>query len=224
MIFRKYWNVPAYSRECLLYRFHCHLFVETRSSTIGKPNIASRYYRWLMWRHVGPLHSCCLSASTDYGNSHASGYNIEDTLNTGHLSQLKMSGPLWSMSWQYWGHFNIGPFGCRRGIQSHCIVSSLCKMSCSIIWTAWCNRCLWKRLHGRKTCSLVWSQLERSCPNTTLESPRRRACVLSPHISSIRFLKFRSFSKWEKGMDINPEHKISYTTKYQEAILNYVEK
>jgi len=35
--------------------------------------------------------------------------------------------------------------------------------------------------------------------------------------------KLRSFRKWDKGMDINPEDDTSYTTQYQEAFQNYVE-
>jgi len=37
------------------------------------------------------------------------------------------------------------------------------------------------------------------------------------------FHKLRSFRKWDKGMDINPEDETSYTTQYQEAFLKYVE-
>jgi len=37
------------------------------------------------------------------------------------------------------------------------------------------------------------------------------------------FRKLRSFRKWDKGMDINPEDESSYTTQYQEAFLKYVE-
>jgi hypothetical protein len=37
------------------------------------------------------------------------------------------------------------------------------------------------------------------------------------------FRKLRSFRKWDKGMDINPEDETSYTTKYKEALLKYVE-
>jgi len=37
------------------------------------------------------------------------------------------------------------------------------------------------------------------------------------------FRKLRSFRKWDKGMDINPEDETSYTTQYQEALLKYVE-
>jgi len=37
------------------------------------------------------------------------------------------------------------------------------------------------------------------------------------------FRKLRSFRKWGKGMDIDPEDETSYTTQYQEAFLKYVE-
>ena len=37
------------------------------------------------------------------------------------------------------------------------------------------------------------------------------------------FRKLRSFRKWDKGIDINPEEETSYTTQYQEAFLMYVE-
>jgi len=37
------------------------------------------------------------------------------------------------------------------------------------------------------------------------------------------FRKLRSFRKWDKGMDINPDDKTSYTTLNQEAFLKYVE-
>jgi hypothetical protein len=45
---------------------------------------------------------------------------------------------------------------------------------------------------------------------------------ISAHILN-SFRKLRSFSKWYKGMDINPEDETSYTTQYEEAILKYVE-
>jgi len=38
------------------------------------------------------------------------------------------------------------------------------------------------------------------------------------------FRKLRSCRKWDKGMGINPEDEISYTTQYQEAFLKYVWK
>jgi hypothetical protein len=37
------------------------------------------------------------------------------------------------------------------------------------------------------------------------------------------FRKLRSFRKWDKGMDINPEDETSSTTQYQEAFLKFVE-
>jgi len=37
------------------------------------------------------------------------------------------------------------------------------------------------------------------------------------------FRKLRSFRKWNKGTDIDPEDETSYTTQYQEAFLQYVE-
>jgi hypothetical protein len=46
--------------------------------------------------------------------------------------------------------------------------------------------------------------------------------LISAHILD-HFRKLRSFRKWDKGMDINPEDKTSYTTQYQEAFLKYVD-
>jgi hypothetical protein len=37
------------------------------------------------------------------------------------------------------------------------------------------------------------------------------------------FLKLRSCTMWDKGMDINPEDETSYSTQYPEAILKYVQ-
>jgi ribonucleotide reductase alpha subunit len=37
------------------------------------------------------------------------------------------------------------------------------------------------------------------------------------------FWKMRSYRKWDKRMDFNPEDETSYTTQYQEAFLQYVE-
>jgi len=46
--------------------------------------------------------------------------------------------------------------------------------------------------------------------------------LISAHILD-RFRKLRSFGKWDKAMDIDPEDETSYTTKYQGAFLKYVE-
>jgi len=108
------------------------------SASVKKPKSALRYFLVWMWRHFGSLHWSYSSAPTTYGNSPVSGFNTHYTLNIGHYSQLRMNGQLSSMSWKCWGHFDTGPFGCRRGIQSHCITSSQCTTTCSVTWTAWC--------------------------------------------------------------------------------------
>jgi len=46
--------------------------------------------------------------------------------------------------------------------------------------------------------------------------------LISAHILN-PFRKLQLFRKLHKGMDINPEEEISYTTEYQEAFLKYVE-
>jgi len=187
MIFRKSWNWPSYSRECLRYWRHWHLVVETSSSTVKKPTFASLYCRLWIWRHDGTQHWSSSRARTNYGNSHLNHSKIQNTLITSHFSQLKLSGTLWRMSWKYWGHFNNGPWGCQKGIQSHCITWSQCTMTCSTIWTAWWQLGLRRKLHGRKTCSWLWSQLDRSCPNSTQKWLRWRECFSFLHISSIGF-------------------------------------
>jgi hypothetical protein len=157
MIFSKSWNWPSYSKECLLYWLRSHLVVETCSVTVKKRNSALPYFWFSMWRHVGTLHWSDSCGSTDYGNSPVSGFKTQNTPNTGHCSQLKISGRLWGMSWMYWGHFDIGPFGCPSGIQSHCITWSQCTMTCLITWMAWCEVWLGRKLNGKKTSSSQWS-------------------------------------------------------------------
>jgi len=46
--------------------------------------------------------------------------------------------------------------------------------------------------------------------------------LVSAHILN-PFRRLRSFRKWDKRIDINPEDETSYTTQYQEAFLKYVE-
>jgi len=53
-------------------------------------------------------------------------------------------------------------------------------------------------------------------------TPMTGLLLISAHILD-PFRKLRSFRNWDKGMDINPEDEISYTTQYQEAFLKYVE-
>jgi len=53
-------------------------------------------------------------------------------------------------------------------------------------------------------------------------TPSTGMLLISAHILD-PFQKLRSFRKWHKGMDINPEDETSYTTHHQEAFLKYVE-
>jgi len=53
-------------------------------------------------------------------------------------------------------------------------------------------------------------------------TPTTDMLLISAHILD-PFQKLRLFTKWDKGMDINPEDETSYTTGYQEAFLKYVE-
>jgi len=56
----------------------------------------------------------------------------------------------------------------------------------------------------------------------TAVTPTTGMLLISAHILD-PFRKLRSFKIWDKGIDINPEDEISYTTQYQEAFLKYVE-
>jgi len=53
-------------------------------------------------------------------------------------------------------------------------------------------------------------------------TPTTGMLLRSAHIIDL-FRKLRSFRKWDKVMDINPEGVTSYITQYQEAFLKYVE-
>jgi len=126
-----------------------------------------------------------------------------------------MNGQLSSMSWKCWGHFDIGPFGCRTGIQSHCITLSQCTTTCWITWMAWCG--LWprRRFNGRKTCSSLWSWLGRRFPNTTLKWYQWRPCFWFPHKSLIRS---RSCDRLEIGtrewiLILRTRHRTLHNTK-----------
>ena len=63
---------------------------------------------------------------------------------------------------------------------------------------------------------------QKSSKYYTEVTPTTGMLVITAHILD-PFRKLRSFRKWYKGMDINPEDEISYTTQYQEAYLEYVE-
>ena len=53
-------------------------------------------------------------------------------------------------------------------------------------------------------------------------TPSTGMLLISAHMLN-PFRKLRSFRKWDKGMNINPEDETSYTNQYQEAFLKYVE-
>ena len=53
-------------------------------------------------------------------------------------------------------------------------------------------------------------------------TPTTGMLLISAHILDL-FRKLRSFRKWDKGIDINPEDETSSTTQYQEAFLKYVD-
>jgi len=53
-------------------------------------------------------------------------------------------------------------------------------------------------------------------------TPTTGMLLIPAHILD-SFRKLRSFRKWDKGIDINPEDETSYTTQYREAFLKYVE-
>jgi hypothetical protein len=53
-------------------------------------------------------------------------------------------------------------------------------------------------------------------------TPMTGMILISPNVLD-PFRNFRSFRKWDKAMDINPEDETSYSTQYQEAFLKYVE-
>ena len=157
MIFWKSWSWPSSSRECLVNRLRWHLVAETGSSNVKLPKSAKMYFRIWMRRQVGTVHWSCLSAPTDSGISHLSGFQIQNTVKTGHCSQLRMNGRLSSMSWRYPGHPDIGLGGCQRAIQSHCITVSKCTMTCSITWMGWSKPWPRRRINGRNTCPLLWN-------------------------------------------------------------------
>jgi hypothetical protein len=65
----------------------------------------------------------------------------------------------------------------------------------------------------------AWQKLSKYYTEVT---PMTGMLLITAHILD-PFRKLRSFRKWDKGMDINPEDETSYTTQYQEACLKYVE-
>jgi len=66
---------------------------------------------------------------------------------------------------------------------------------------------------------LARQKLSKYYPEVT---PMTGMLYISAHILD-PFRKLRSFGKWDKRMDINPDDETSYTTQYPEAFLKYVE-
>jgi len=63
---------------------------------------------------------------------------------------------------------------------------------------------------------LAQQKLSKYCAEVT---PTTGILLISAQILD-PFQKLRSFRKWDKEMDINPEDETSYTTQYQEAFLH----
>jgi len=132
-VWLKNWDLPSYSRKCLLYRLRWHLVIKMNSLTVKQLKSASWYHLLLMWRHVAIRHWSCLIKPTDYKNSPTSGCRIQHIVNPGHSSQHRMNGPLSSTSWKCWGHSNTGYCRCRTAIWSHFAELSPSTKTCSIM-------------------------------------------------------------------------------------------
>ena len=127
------------------------------------------------------------------------------------------------MSWRFYGQSGPAPCGCRNGNPFLCTTSSLYTMTCLSTWTVWWVFWPKRRLNEWKTYSLPWSLGGKRCPNSISEvTPTSAMLLISAHILDC-FQKLQSFTQWGKGMDNHPEDETSYTTKYQEAFLMYVE-
>jgi hypothetical protein len=63
---------------------------------------------------------------------------------------------------------------------------------------------------------------QKQCKYYTDLTPMTGMLLISAHILD-PFRKLRLFRTWDKGMDINPEDETSYSAKYQQAFLKYVE-
>jgi hypothetical protein len=66
---------------------------------------------------------------------------------------------------------------------------------------------------------LARQNLSKYCPEVT--PTRGMLHITAENLNYFR--KLRSFRKWDKGIDINPEDKTSYTTYFKVAFLKYTE-
>jgi hypothetical protein len=78
-----------------------------------------------------------------------------------------------------------------------------------------------KSEHKRDLCFAVQLARQKLSKCYAEVAPTMRMLLISAHILD-PFRKLRLFRMWDKGMNINPEDKTSYTTQYQEAFLKYV--
>jgi len=179
------WQCPSYSWECLEYWLHWHAVVEMSSLTVIKPKYELQYYQSWMCKHGGIQQWSCLGKTTDYENLPARGLRIQNTVITGHSSQLRMNGLSSSTWWRSQHHSNTGPCGCQKSIQSHCIMSSLSTMTCSIIWMVLCELRLGRWYIGKKTYTWPSRLRDSRRPNISLKSLQWLVCFSFQLISWI---------------------------------------
>jgi len=107
------------------------------------------------------------------------------TVITSHCAQHRMNGPSSITLCNVLDHSDIASCGCWNGIQLLCITFSLCTRTCLITWTALCMLYVIRRLNWRKTYTLQWSLLTRSCPNIMLKLLQLQICFSFQHTSLI---------------------------------------
>jgi len=123
----------------------------------------------------------------------------------------------------YWGHFGIGPCGCRIGIQSDCIiVVTVCNdmfdhmdgvmQALAKKMTQWKEDLFFTVKVARQRLSKYYTEV---APTTGMHLISAR--ILDP------FRKLRSICQWGKRIHVSPEHETSCPTQYQEALPKYVE-
>jgi len=181
------------------------------------------YYHLWMWRHVRTRDWSWLSKPTNSMSVSQSGFKIQKMVITGHSSQQRMNGPLWSMWLKFWGHSDIGLCGCRRGIWFHCITLFQSTMTSSIIWMVLCMHWLRRKTQRKQDLFFSVKLTQQRLPKYSVEAtPTSTMLLLSTYIRDL-FRKLRLSRRWATGMGINPKHETSYTTQYHDAIQKYVE-
>jgi len=87
-----------------------------------------------------------------------------------------------------------------------------------VMWTLATKKTQWKN-----NLYFAVKLARQMLPNYYANVTPRTAMVLISAQNLVPFRNLRSFRKWDKGMDINPEVETSYTPQYKEAFLKYVE-